>query len=136
MPAKSKGPLLGPHNLIVKPYYAATLERANRQSRIVGPEYLTTDPFEYVKDIVPIGRQQERLEVSHVLSKDCVPATVTLHVTYHINLPDAVVLGQAKFGPPHQAVLQDILLNTPDWKAHTRRHTGGSTPSLLHQDSG
>lgn len=120
VPAKSKGPLLGPHNLIIKPYYAATLERANRQSRIVGPDYVTTDPFEYVKNIIPIGRQQESFDVAHVLSKDCVPVTVTLNVTYHIDLPDEVVLGTKKLNPAQVAMLQAILLNTPDWKAHTR----------------
>ena len=120
VPKDSKGPLFGPYELIVKPYNAVTLERGHQQTRIVGPAHVTTDPFEYVKEIVSIGRQQERLEIPNVLSKDSGPVTVTLYVTYRMDLPDSVILGREKFDNNHKAILQDILLNTPDWKGQTR----------------
>ncbi len=120
VPKKYKGPLYGPFELIVKPYHAAILEQDGKQTRIVGPTRLKTDLGEYVKDIIVIGRQQEQMVIPHVLSRDGIPVLVTLNMTYGIELPDSVILGWDPLGPTHEAILNRILLNTPDWKGQTR----------------
>ena len=121
VPKDKKGPLMGPHELIVKPMNAIVLERGKQQTRIVGPSRLKTDPFEYPKKSIPLGRQQIRLDIPHVLSSDCIPVTVTLCASYGIDLPDAVVLGKEDWDEDtHAVVLQNILLHTPDWTRQTQ----------------
>lgn len=120
VPKDKKGPLMGPHELIVKPMNALVLERGKQQTRIVGPTRLKTDPFEYPRKPIPIGPQQTRLEIPHVLSSDHVPVTVTLCATYGIDLPDAVVLGKEDWEQDHADILQYILLHTPDWARQTQ----------------
>lgn len=120
VPKDKKGPLMGPHELIVKPKNAVVMERGKQQTRVIGPMRLTTDPFEYPKKIVPIGPQQTRIEIPHVLSSDHIPVSVTLCATYGINLPDEVVLGRDDWQSTHADILQRILLHTPDWQRQTR----------------
>ena len=120
VPKDKKGPLMGPYELIVKPMNAVVMERGNQQTRILGPTRLKTEPFEYPRKSIPLGPQQTRLEIAHVLSSDYIPVSVILCATYGIALPDDVVLGKKSWESTHAAVLQDILLHTPDWARQTQ----------------
>lgn len=114
------GPVLGPRMVVVKPNNAVILERGSRQTQISGPAMVQTEPFEYVRRVFDLRPRQERLVVRRINTPDMLAVDVALAVTYRIDIPDVMRLGEQAFGDREKQIIQDIDLHVPQWEQATQ----------------
>lgn len=127
-----EGPVMGPRTVVIKPNNAVILERGSRQTQVSGPALVQTEPFEYVRRIFDLRPRQERLVVHRVNTPDHLALDIALAVTYRIDIPDEMRLGEQPFGTREQQIIRNIDLHVPQWEQATQ----GVIEGLVRQVAG
>ncbi len=112
--------VFGPRNLFIKPYNAVILERGSKQTRVLGPAYYTTAPFEYVKYIFNLKDFSEHLLVDLSPTREQILVDLHIRITYSLNINEAARLDDEKWTEKERQILQQLAKQTTDWKELTK----------------
>lgn len=118
-PKNSTSPM-GPYIIIVRPDNAVILERGSQRTRISGPAFLQSRPFEYVKRIYDLRQKQESFTLHNVLTSDLMVTTVGISVTCGINISAGARRGQTPLTATEIATIEWIDSRMPNWEWETK----------------
>jgi regulator of protease activity HflC (stomatin/prohibitin superfamily) len=76
----------GPRRVIVKPNTAVVMEVGSRQTRILGPTVVVTEPYEYVQMIYSLQPHHRTLWYPHVLTQDLIASEVRVGITFGLGV--------------------------------------------------
>ena len=111
--------MLGPGMIIVDSGNALVLENTGKITRIVGPGFVRTEPYEVISAIVDLTLQQRRLESSaEMLTRDGIPLQVTCTILFRILGDEAALLEKAEYRIDERAIRRAVL-RAADWKEQT-----------------
>jgi len=124
-PKNSTSPM-GPHIIIVRPDNAVILERGSRRTRLSGPDFIQSSPFEYVKRIYDLRQKQVSMTLSNVLTSDLMTTTVEISITYGIDVPAEARRGERPLTRAERDRIQWIDSHMSDWDQETKDTVEGS----------
>jgi hypothetical protein len=125
VPKDSTSPM-GPHFIIIRPNNAVILERGPRRTRISGPAFLRSSPFEYVKCIYDLRQKQTSMTLNNVLTSDLMTTSVEISMTYGIGIPPETRRGERPLARAEMDRIQWIDSHMPDWEQETKDTIEGS----------
>jgi regulator of protease activity HflC (stomatin/prohibitin superfamily) len=118
MPSHDDFRVPGPGVLAVRFGNAVVLERSGRITRILGPGFYLTEPFEHLSSIIDLSLQSTTRKLEDVLTKDSVPLQVELTLQYRIMIDQPALVKRAECNLD-EASIRRAILTTVDWKTQT-----------------
>ena len=118
IPKDAKAALLGPMNIVIKGS-AVTMYRGAKQTRICGPEFVRSVPWEHVGRIYDLCPNQRVLSFSNVLTLEHMPTTVEVLTVYAISVGGETMRGERKLTDEERAIIQRLDCHTREWKQMT-----------------
>ena len=120
LPRSESDRMLGPVMLVVHVGNAVVLDQTGQITRIVGPGFYTTEPFETIYSVVDLQPQTAELQVERVLTKDSIPLRIRFTVLYQIKSDQAALLTRGLFRIDQDAIRRAVLCTTDrDWGGYT-----------------
>lgn len=111
--------MLGPGMVVIRAGSAAVFERSGKITRIVGPGFYLTEPFEHLSSVVDLSLQSETWTLEDVLTKDSVPLEVEFTVQYRIMLDQPALIAKAEYRLDDDAIRRAVLTSA-DWNRQTK----------------
>jgi len=118
MPESEDFRMPGPGTLVIRAGSAAVLEQSGRITRIVGPGFYLTEPFEHLSAIVDLSLQCRHCTLEDVLTKDSIPLKVEFAVHYRIMIDQPALITKAEYRLDQDAIRRAVL-TTADWNEQT-----------------
>ena len=111
--------MLGPGMVIVDSGNAVVLERNGQITRVKGPGFIRTDPYEILTAIVDLSLQKKTLAATaDILTRDGIPLQITWTILYRIICDEKALIDEAKYCIDEKAIRRAVLW-AADWKEQT-----------------
>jgi len=118
MPPNEDFRMAGPGTLIIRSGSAAVLEQSGKITRVVGPGFHLTEPFEHLCAIIDLSLQSRSWKLEDVLTKDSVPLEVEFTVQYRIMVDQPALITKAEYRLDED-VIRRAVLTTAGWNEQT-----------------
>jgi len=112
----TEGDVFGPRLMVINPGSAVVMEQGGRQTRISGPGIFWSGFFEFARKMYDLRCQQRLIHPSGVLTSDLIQTTLTMCVSYRLNVRPEVSTGDEPLNQAEEQMLKHIDLNVPDWE--------------------
>jgi len=109
------GPFFGPALVVVNDGNAAVMEQAGKLTRIVGPGITMAKPWEFVRTVVDLTEQQEKVEVAKALTRDSIPLHLEIHVFYRVYVDPNALKSAGKHEYLDETIRRAVL-TVKDWR--------------------
>jgi regulator of protease activity HflC (stomatin/prohibitin superfamily) len=111
--------MLGPGMIIVDSGNAVILEKNGQITRVEGPGFLKTEPYEILAAIVDLGLQKKTLNATtDILTRDGIPLQVTCTILFRIVCDEKALIEKGKYCVDPTNVHRAILW-AADWMEQT-----------------
>lgn len=118
MPQSDDFRMPGPGTLIIRSGSAAVLEQSGKITRVVGPGFYLTEPFEHLSAIVDLALQSKSWKLEDVLTKDSVPLEIEFTVQYRVMVDQPALIKKAEYRLDEDAIRRAVL-TTAGWNEQT-----------------